>query len=93
MAPQQRQRRARRRAPRRRATFTTYELRHSFAAELRGAGTDVADMQDRPETTMVYAPPELRSTLRRPAAGWRTGSRWHGRLAEQYRCAVNYCKN
>ena len=44
--------------------FTTYQIRHSFAAGLRRAGTDVADIQDlyghtRPETTMIYAPPEL----------------------------------
>lgn len=47
-----------------RAAFTTYQIRHSFAAGLRRAGTDVADIQDlyghtRPETTMIYAPPEL----------------------------------
>ncbi len=41
-----------------------YQIRHSFAAGLRRAGTDVADIQDlyghtRPETTMIYAPPEL----------------------------------
>ena len=44
--------------------FTTYQIRHSFAAGLRRAGTDVADIQDiyghtRSETTMIYAPPEL----------------------------------
>ena len=44
--------------------FTTYQIRHSFATGLRRAGTDVADIQDlyghtRPETTMIYAPPEL----------------------------------
>lgn len=64
MAPQQRQPRARRRRPPRRPPFTTYQIRHSFAAGLRRAGTDVADIQDlyghnRPETTMIYAPPEL----------------------------------
>ena len=47
-----------------RPAFTTYQIRHSFAAGLRRAGTDVADIQDlyghtRPETTMIYAPPEL----------------------------------
>ena len=44
--------------------FTVYQIRHSFAAGLRRAGTDVADIQDlyghtSPETTMIYAPPEL----------------------------------
>ena len=47
-----------------RPAFTTYQIRHSFAAGLRRAGADVADIQDlyghtRPETTMIYAPPEL----------------------------------
>ena len=47
-----------------RSPFTTYQIRHSFAAGLRRAGTDVADIQDlyghtRPETTMIYAPREL----------------------------------
>ena len=47
-----------------RALFTVYQIRHSFAAGLRRAGTDVADIQDlyghtRPETTKIYAPPEL----------------------------------
>ncbi len=47
-----------------RPSFTVYQIRHSFAAGLRRAGTDVADIQDlyghtRPETTMIYAPPEL----------------------------------
>ena len=51
-----------------RAVFTTYQIRHSFAAGLRRAGTDVADIQDlyghtRPETTMIYAPPELAKHL------------------------------
>ena len=54
--------------------FTTYQIRHSFAAGLRRAGTDVADIQDlyghtRPETTMIYAPLELAkhfATLERP---------------------------
>ena len=48
-----------------RLAFTVYQIRHSFAAGLRRAGTDVADIQDlyshtSPETTMIYAPPELR---------------------------------
>ncbi len=52
----------------RRPVFTTYRIRHSFAAGLRRAGTDVADIQDlyghtRPETTMIYAPPELAKHL------------------------------
>ena len=64
MAPQQRQPGARPRRPRRRPVSTTYQIRHRFAAGLRPAGTDVADIQDlyghtRPETTMIYAPPEL----------------------------------
>ena len=47
-----------------RSPFTVYQIRHSFAAGLRRTGTDVADIQDlyghtRPETTMIYAPPEL----------------------------------
>ncbi len=47
-----------------RPAFTTYQIRHSFAAGLRRVGTDVADIQDlyghtKPETTMIYAPPEL----------------------------------
>ena len=47
-----------------RPPFTVYQIRHSFAAGLRRTGTDVADIQDlyghtRPETTMIYAPPEL----------------------------------
>ena len=51
-----------------RSVFTTYQIRHSFAAGLRRAGTDVADIQDlyghtRPETTMIYAPPELAKHL------------------------------
>ena len=51
-----------------RSAFTTYQIRHSFAAGLRRAGTDVADIQDlyghtRPETTMIYAPPELAKHL------------------------------
>lgn len=46
------------------APFTVYQIRHSFAAGLRRSGTDIADIQDlyghtRPETTMIYAPPEL----------------------------------
>ena len=44
--------------------FTVYQIRHSFAAGLRRAGTDVADIQDlyghtNPQTTKIYAPPEL----------------------------------
>ena len=51
-----------------RPAFTTYQIRHSFAAGLRRAGADVADIQDlyghtRPETTMIYAPPELAKHL------------------------------
>ena len=51
-----------------RPVFTTYQIRHSFAAGLRRAGADVADIQDlyghtRPETTMIYAPPELAKHL------------------------------
>ena len=47
-----------------RLPFTVYQIRHSFAAGLRRTGTDVADIQDlyghtSPETTMIYAPPEL----------------------------------
>ena len=47
-----------------RQPFTVYQIRHSFAAGLRRTGTDVADIQDlyghtSPETTMIYAPPEL----------------------------------
>lgn len=47
-----------------RSPFTVYQIRHSFAAGLRRAGADVADIQDlyghtSPETTMIYAPPEL----------------------------------
>ena len=44
--------------------FTTYQIRHSFAAALRRTGADVADIQDLyghidPEMTEVYAPPEI----------------------------------
>ena len=47
-----------------RTPFTVYQIRHAFAAGLRRTGTDVADIQDlyghtSPETTMIYAPPEL----------------------------------
>ena len=47
-----------------RPPFTVYQIRHAFAAGLRRTGTDVADIQDlyghtSPETTMIYAPPEL----------------------------------
>ena len=48
--------------------FTTYQIRHSFAARLWRAGTDVADIQNlnghtRPETTMINVPPELAKHL------------------------------
>ena len=62
---QQRQPRARqRRQAGRTAGVHHYQIRHSFRRRLRRAGTDVADIQDlyghtRPETTMIYAPPEL----------------------------------
>ena len=44
--------------------FTVYQIRHTFASGLRRTGTDVADIQDLyghtdPETTMIYAPPQL----------------------------------
>ena len=57
-----------------RPAFTTYQIRHSFAAGLRRAGTDVADIQDlyghtRPETTMIYAPPELGEAPAPPSNG------------------------
>ena len=44
--------------------FTVYQIRHSFATGLRRTGSDVADIQDLyghtdPETTMIYAPPQL----------------------------------
>ena len=44
--------------------FTVYQIRHSFATGLRRTGSDVADIQDMyghtdPETTMIYAPPQL----------------------------------
>ena len=47
-----------------RTPFTVYQIRHSFAAGLRRTGTDVADIQDlyghtSPQTTVIYAPPEL----------------------------------
>ena len=47
-----------------RTPFTVYQIRHSFAAGPRRTGTDVSDIQDlyghtSPETTMIYAPPEL----------------------------------
>ena len=65
LAPRQSQQGAPGRRPARRAA-TVYRLpiRHSFAAGLRRAGTDVADIQDlyghtMLETTMIYAPPEL----------------------------------
>ena len=47
-----------------RSAFTVYQIRHSFATGLRRSGSDVADIQDLyghtdPETTMIYAPPQL----------------------------------
>ena len=47
-----------------RPPFTVYQIRHSFATGLRRTGSDVADIQDLyghtdPETTMIYAPPQL----------------------------------
>ncbi len=47
-----------------RSAFTVYQIRHSFATGLRQTGSDVADIQDLyghtdPETTMIYAPPQL----------------------------------
>ena len=44
--------------------FTVYQIRHSFATGLRRTGSDLADIQDLyghtdPETTMIYAPPQL----------------------------------
>ncbi len=47
-----------------RPAFTVYQIRHSFATGLRRTGSDVADIQDLyghtdPETTMIYAPPQL----------------------------------
>ena len=47
-----------------RPAFTVYQIRHTFATGLRRTGSDVADIQDLyghtdPETTMVYAPPQL----------------------------------
>lgn len=55
-----------------RSPFTVYQIRHSFAAGLRRAGTDVADIQDlyghtRPETTMICAPP---GSWRRTGRPW-----------------------
>ena len=52
-----------------RSAFTVYQIRHSFATGLRLTGSDVADIQDLyghtdPETTMIYAPPQLQ----KPAA-------------------------
>ena len=48
-----------------RKPFTTYRIRHSFAAGLRQSGADVADIQDlyghtNPETTKIYAPAVLK---------------------------------
>ena len=47
-----------------RPAFTVYQIRHSFATGLRRTGSDLADIQDLyghtdPETTMIYAPPQL----------------------------------
>ena len=47
-----------------RLPFTVYQIRHAFATGLRRTGSDVADIQDLyghtdPETTMIYAPPQL----------------------------------
>ena len=47
-----------------RPAFTVYQIRHAFATGLRRTGADVADIQDLyghtdPETTMIYAPPQL----------------------------------
>ena len=47
-----------------RPPFTVYQIRHSFATGLRRTGSDLADIQDMyghtdPETTMIYAPPQL----------------------------------
>ena len=44
--------------------FTVYQIRHTFATGLRRTGSDVADIQDlyghtNPETTMIYAPPQI----------------------------------
>ncbi|MCY4505843.1 MAG: tyrosine-type recombinase/integrase, partial [Acidobacteria bacterium] len=48
-----------------RPAFTVYQIRHAFATGLRRTGSDVADIQDLyghtdPETTMIYAPPQLK---------------------------------
>ena len=47
-----------------RAPFTVYQIRHAFATGLRRTGSDVADIQylyghTDPETTTIYAPPQL----------------------------------
>ena len=47
-----------------RSSFTVYQIRHAFATGLRRTGADVADIQDLyghtdPETTMIYAPPQI----------------------------------
>ena len=47
-----------------RPAFTVYQIRHAFATGLRRTGSDVADIQDLyghtdPETTMIYAPPQI----------------------------------
>ena len=48
-----------------RPAFTVYQIRHAFATGLRRTGSDVADIQDLyghtdPQTTMIYAPPQLK---------------------------------
>ena len=47
-----------------RPPFTVYQIRHAFATGLRWTGSDVAGIQDLyghadPQTTMIYAPPQL----------------------------------
>ena len=47
-----------------RPTFTVYQIRHSFATALRGAGADLADVRDLyghvdESTTRIYAVPTL----------------------------------
>ena len=75
-----------------RAAFTVYQIRHSFAAGLRRSGADVADIQDlyghtHPETTKIYAPPELAKhraaleRLRRSDAGEAPGIASGGSLS------------
>ena len=75
-----------------RAPFTVYQIRHAFATGLRRTGSDLADIQDLyghtdPETTMIYAPPQLEKhvealeRLQRADATSGTES-WRKRLAE-----------